>query len=266
MTSSERPLPSLFDLTGRVALLTGGTGHLGPSMAEALAEAGATVLLTSRDARKAHSVARDLPHAESAGHRGFAFDQTVPQAAMSCLAEAVRVGGEVDILVCNAHDADPLDWRGSRGERFEAAARQGGCLFELARGVRNSAVQRKAAASIVFVGSMYGTVGSYPDVYEGIAPINPPTYQFLKAGMIQLTRHLAVCWGRDGVRVNCLSPGPFPSPAVNETLKERLRTRSPLGRLGSPDELKGALLFLASDASSYVTGQNLLVDGGWTAW
>jgi gluconate 5-dehydrogenase len=83
---------------------------------------------------------------------------------------------------------------------------------------------------------------------------------------VQLTRNLAVTWARDGVRVNCLSPGPFPGPAAPAEMVARLVTKSPLGRMGRPAELKGALVFLASDASSYVTGQNLLVDGGWTAW
>ena len=81
-----------------------------------------------------------------------------------------------------------------------------------------------------------------------------------------MARHLAVYWAKDGVRVNCLSPGPFPGPAANATMVERLEAKSPMGRMGRPEEMKGALVFLASEASSYVTGQNLLVDGGWTAW
>jgi gluconate 5-dehydrogenase len=84
--------------------------------------------------------------------------------------------------------------------------------------------------------------------------------------LVQLTRHLAVYWAKDKVRVNCLSPGPFPHRSAQPVMVERLSARSPMGRMGQPHELKGALLFLASDASSYVTGQNLLVDGGWTAW
>ena len=81
-----------------------------------------------------------------------------------------------------------------------------------------------------------------------------------------MTRHLAVYWAKDGVRVNCLSPGPFPPDRVSRTMVERLCTKSPMGRMGTPAELKGAIVFLASDASSYMTGQNLVIDGGWTAW
>jgi len=88
----------------------------------------------------------------------------------------------------------------------------------------------------------------------------------LKGGIIHMTRHLAVYWAADGVRVNCLSPGPFPAEKAPAEMVERLKTKSPLGRMGLPVELKGAVVFLASDASSYVTGHNLVVDGGWTAW
>jgi len=91
-------------------------------------------------------------------------------------------------------------------------------------------------------------------------------YQALKGSIVQMTRHLAVYWAQDGVRVNCLSPGPFPGPQAPAELIDRLKTKSPLGRMGTPQELKGAIVFLASEASSYVTGQNLIVDGGWTAW
>jgi gluconate 5-dehydrogenase len=127
-------------------------------------------------------------------------------------------------------------------------------------------VQRNAPGSIVNIGSMYGQVGSYPDAYQDICGASPVSYHVLKGGIIQMTRHLAVYWARDHVRVNCLSPGPFPSPSAPEGLAERLEVKSPMGRIGQPHELKGALLLLASDAGSYMTGQNVTVDGGWTAW
>jgi gluconate 5-dehydrogenase len=113
---------------------------------------------------------------------------------------------------------------------------------------------------------MYGVVGSYPDAYAGVCAASPAAYHALKGGIVHLTRHLAVYWAKDGVRVNCLSPGPFPNPQAPAAMVERLKTKSPMGRMGLPYELKGAIVFLASDASSYMTGQNLIVDGGWTAW
>ncbi len=138
--------------------------------------------------------------------------------------------------------------------------------FLLARLLRNHLVQRQASGSVIFVGSMYGVVGSYPEAYAGIGAANPVAYQTLKAGVVQMTRHLAVYWADDRVRVNCLSPGPFPQPQAPAELIERLTQKSPLRRMGQPHELKGAVVFLASEASSYLTGHNLLIDGGWSAW
>jgi gluconate 5-dehydrogenase len=113
---------------------------------------------------------------------------------------------------------------------------------------------------------MYALVGSYPDAYAGICAASSVAYHALKGGIVQMTRHLAVYWAPDGVRVNCLIPGPFPPARIDSRLVERLCDKSPMRRVGRPFELKGAVVFLASDASSYVTGHNLVVDGGWTAW
>jgi gluconate 5-dehydrogenase len=137
--------------------------------------------------------------------------------------------------------------------------------FELARLLRNHVVERKISASIIMLGSMYGIVGSYPDAYAGMMA-SPVAYHALKGGILQMTRHLAVYWATDRVRVNSLSPGPFPAPTVSAEMVERLCSKSPMQRMGKPYELKGALVFLASDASSYMTGQNLVIDGGWTSW
>ena len=116
------------------------------------------------------------------------------------------------------------------------------------------------------LGSMYGVVGSYPETYEGVSPASPVAYHALKGGIIHMTRHLAVYWAKSGSRVNCLSPGPFPGAQAPPEMVERLCEKSPMGRMGIPSELKGALVFLASDASSYMTGQNLIIDGRLTAW
>ena len=115
------------------------------------------------------------------------------------------------------------------------------------------------------LGSMYGQVSSYPDTYKGLVPASSVAYHTLKGGVLQLTRHLAAYWAEDSVRVNSLSPGPFPAESANPEMVERLKGYSPMRRMGYPAELKGAVVFLASEASSYMTGQNLVIDGGWTA-
>jgi NAD(P)-dependent dehydrogenase (short-subunit alcohol dehydrogenase family) len=199
-------------------------------------------------------------------HLAVALDQMDEASAERGFAEAVAAAGRIDVLVNNGHEALAADWRSVTGEQFARQLANAAGYFVLARLVRDEAVKRAMPASIVMLGSMYGVVGSYPDAYEGVGPASPAAYHALKGGVIHLTRHLAVYWAKDRVRVNCLSPGPFPGPSASAEMVSRLRTKSPMARMGEPHELKGALVFLASDASSYVTGHNLAVDGGWTAW
>jgi gluconate 5-dehydrogenase len=235
-------------------------------MARALAEAGSRLAVTSRDADRARTVAERLPDPGGAGHEGFVLDQMEGGSIDRAFARIVDAMGRVDVLVNNGHEPLANDWTDVTAEQFSRQLANATGYFLLARLVRNHAVGRGAPASIIMLGSMYGLVGSYPEAYEGICPASPVAYHALKGGIIHLTRHLGVYWAKDGVRVNCLSPGPFPSPKAPAGLAERLAPRSPMGRMGLPHELKGAVVFLASDASSYMTGQNLVIDGGWTAW
>jgi gluconate 5-dehydrogenase len=263
----EPTVQELFDLTGKVALITGGMGHLGSAMSRALAEAGASVVLTSRDAARARAGAAALPQSGGARHHGIALDHMDPAALQRGFDEALGLAGRVDVLVNNGHEGlPPNDWTDVTAEQFTRQLANATGYFLLARLVRNHAVARQAPASIVLLGSMYGQVASYPDAYEGICPASPVAYHTLKGGLIHMTRHLAVYWAPDNVRVNCLSPGPFPSGKAPAAMVDRLCTKNPMHRMGRPAELKGAIVFLASDASSYMTGQNLTIDGGWTAW
>ncbi len=259
----EPTIHELFDLTGRVVLVTGGTGHLGSAMSRALAEAGATVVIASRDAERAKAAAAALP---GRGHAGVALDHMDPISIERGFLDAVAVAGRIDVLVNNGHEAQPADWTTVTAEQFNRQLANATGYFLLARLLRNHAVERKAPASIVLLGSMYGQVASYPDAYEGVCPASPVAYHALKGGIVHLTRHLAAYWAADGVRVNCLSPGPFPTDKAPPEMVERLTTKLPMKRMGRPHELKGAIVFLASDASSFMTGQNLTIDGGWTVW
>ncbi len=262
----EPTVHELFDLSGKTSLVTGASGYLGGAMARALAEAGSRVVVTSRDADRARTVAQALPDPHGAGHQGFRLDQMEAASIERDFAEIVEQAGQIDVLVNNGHEPLVNDWTDVTAEQFTGQLANATGYFLLARLVRNHAVTQGAPASIIMLGSMYGLVGSYPEAYEGICPASPAAYHALKGGIIHLTRHLAVYWARDGVRVNCLSPGPFPSPKAPAGLARQLEVHSPMRRMGLPHELKGAVVFLASDASSYVTGQNLVVDGGWTAW
>lgn len=265
--NNEPTVSDLFNLRDRVALVTGAGGHLGSALARALAEAGAQVVVTSRDSQRASEIAGSLPHsAGNPAHFGVALDQTDPVSIDRCIATVQEQAGRIDVLVNNAHEPTGKDWQSITAEEFQRHFANVTGYFLLARHVRNQAVAAQRAASIVMLGSMYGVVGSYPDAYEGIGPASPAAYHALKGGIVHLTRHLAVYWAKDHVRVNCLSPGPFPASTASPQMVERLVAKSPMGRMGEPHELKGAVLLLASDAGSYITGQNLVVDGGWTAW
>lgn len=132
-----------------------------------------------------------------------------------------------------------------------------------------AAMAKKGKGNIVLFSSMYGMGAPYPDVYKEPMIKNPIEYGVDKAGIIQMTRYLAIHWGKNSVRCNCISPGPFPNPTVQTIYPDfiqRLTEKSPMGRIGNPDEIASAIAFLLSDASSYITGHNLVVDGGWTSW
>ena len=263
---SEPTIQKLFDLTGRVALITGGSGYLGQSLSRALAEAGATVVIGSRDRNRAQSVADGLPSPGGAAHYAVTLDQLNEASLNKGFDEAVTAAGQVDILINNGQQGHALDLTNVTAEAFNKDLQNATGYFLLARRLRDHVVSRSVPGSIVMIGSMYGVVGSYPDAYDGICAASPVQYHTLKGGIVHMTRHLAVYWAKDNVRVNCLSPGPFPSEKAPPQMVERLKLKSPTGRMGEPHELKGPLLMLVSDAGSYVTGQNLLVDGGWTAW
>ena len=263
----ERSVHQLLDLTGKVAIVTGAAGWLGSAMSRALAEAGATLVVTSRDAERAAEFAATLP---GSGHIGLALSQEETDEIPGFVAEVVARLGRVDVLVNNAYGTTAPSIDSASAEDFDRAYHTGvTAYFLLAREVHTHLRERGAPGSIINIGSMYGVVASYPDAYAGLPVNSPPNYHGLKGGLIHLTRHLAVYWAKDGVRVNAISPGAFPSPKVRESQPEfidRLNGKVPMGRMGEPEELKGLIVLLASDAGGYLTGQNILVDGGWTAW
>lgn len=266
MTGREPTIAELFGLTGKTVLITGGTGHLGSAMSRALAEAGASVVLSSRFEDNAKAAIAKLPIVGKARHHALALNHMEPDTLDASFARAVSLAGQVDVLVNNGHEGDGHDWTNVNAEQFTRQLANATGYFILGRLLRDHIVQRQASGSIILLGSMYGQVASYPDAYEGVCPASPVAYHALKGGILHMTRHLAVYWARDGVRVNCLSPGPFPMARAPQAMVERLCTKLPMKRMGQPHELKGAIVFLASDASSYMTGQNMVIDGGWTAW
>src|SRR5687767_13709679 len=267
MTTTERTVTDLFSLRGRVAIVTGACGWLGSAMSRALAEVGATMVVTSRDDNQAEEFAATLP---GTGHIGLGFDQGDTDTIPSFVADVVQRLGRIDVLVNNAYGGTAPDIDTATAEDFDRSYHTGAtAYFLLAREVMAHLRARQAPGSIVNIASMYGVVASYPSAYEGLPVNSPPNYHGLKGAVVHLTRHLAAYWAPHNIRVNAISPGPFPKPETGVQMPEfikRLEQKVPLGRMGQPEELKGAVVLLASDAGSFITGQNLLVDGGWTAW
>ncbi len=260
-----------FDLAGRGIGVTGGGGHLGRALCLGLAEAGATVLACGRREAPLRAVADE---ARGAGLRGEVHwrraDVERDETFDALLDGLEELAGGVDGFVNNActNHPEPLESLSAEGVR----ATLDGVLGSIMRCTMKVAERMQArgrGGSIVNVASIYGRVSPWPGLYVGHErPHNPPAYGAAKAGLIQFTRYAACHLAHSGVRVNSLTPGAFPSPAVmaEPEFVRALEGRIPLARVGSPEDLVGPALFLLSDASSYVTGHDLVVDGGFTAW
>lgn len=264
---------TLFRLDGRVALLTGAAGHLGQHMARALAQAGALVLLNGRDAGRVSALERELTDA-GLNARALPFDVTDEAAMRAAVSRIEWEHGGLDIVVNNANIGRAGTIEKATGAQFEEAWRVAVIaafnLVQVAQPLlERSGASRRGGASVINVSSMYALVSPDPRIYGDSGSNNPPFYGPAKAGLIQLTRYLACHLAPKKIRVNAISPGPFPPEDARPSKPEffaELERKVPLGRIGAPEELAGPLLFLASDAASYVTGANLSVDGGWTAW
>ena len=264
---------ALFRLDGRVAFLSGASGLLGRAMAEGLAEAGAHVILNSRSQEKLEALASEL-RAKRYSVSVACFDITDVDAVARMVEQVTTEHGRLDVLVNNASGGRPGTIETSTVHDFEDMYRVNVlAAFQL---VKSSLPLLTAAgkaslggASIINIASMYGVVSPDPAIYGTSGANNPPYYGAAKAALIQMTRYEACHLAPRRIRCNAISPGPFPARkylAAVPAFQAKLDGKNPMGRTGDPHELRGALVFLASDASSYVTGANLAVDGGWTAW
>jgi gluconate 5-dehydrogenase len=255
-----KTLRELFDLTGRSALVTGGAGHLGSAIARALAEAGANVAVASRNVDNCKAVAAELGPNSLALPLDIGNEDTI-RGTIDAVASHF---GRLDVLVNSAYSGPRPDLESATGKDFDEALHLTITAYFVASQQAVRHMRRNGGGSIIQIASIFGMVSSYPDVVN-----SPPTYHAGKGGLVHLARYLAVYWAPDQIRVNCISPGPFPTAAGLKEKADYYRGMSeqvPMKRLGRDWEIKGAAVFLASEASSFMTGHNLVLDGGWTAW
>ncbi len=252
-------LPSLFDLAGRVAIVTGGSRGLGLEIAEGLAEAGARLMIC---ARRDEWLTPALAELRARGYtvEGLPCDVSRPDDVQAVVDKTMQAYGRLDILINNAG----ITWAAPAAEMPIEKWRKvidvnltGAFLFSQAAGRE---MLKAGYGRIINVASIAGLIASVHGPHYA-------AYAASKAGLMGLTRELAASWGRQGIRVNAIAPGYFHSRLADgaiEMVEPELKATSPLGRVGADGELKGVVVFLAADASNYVTGQVVVVDGGWS--
>jgi NAD(P)-dependent dehydrogenase (short-subunit alcohol dehydrogenase family) len=273
VAENEFALTNWWSLSGRTAVVIGGSGWLGLPIAAFLLEAGADVVIVGRDSDKLNSAKEILSRFEDrVSLRKCDVSQTDEVRALSRSLENTRL--PVSILVNSFQASLPPESDVSTDHDFPSyigreIAAHWRVIFELTP-LLSVAQTTLGDASIINICSMYGKVSPQPAMYADTGiPVNPLFYGVSKAGLLQMTRWLAVSLASRKIRVNSISPGPFPQEAVQQESSKFINSiskRVPLGRIGRREEIGPAVVFLASTGASYITGSDLAVDGGWTAW
>jgi len=264
-----KTLKELMNLSGRVALITGGSGYVGSTAGQSLAELGAKVAVLDIEQEKCDAVATELSETHKVDCVGLGVDLSVTDEIATVPARVKERLGRLDIIINSAaYTANVPGWAVSFEEQsvgpWDRAMRVNTTsAFLLGQAAEDLLVQSEHG-SVLFVSSIYGIVGPDMRLYEGTGMNNAAGYAAAKGGLLQLMRYLATVLAPQ-VRVNAISPGGIWRNQP-EQFHERYKARTPLGRMATEEDLKGAIAYLASDLSNYVTGHNLIIDGGWTAW
>lgn len=259
---------NLFSLNGKVVLISGGAGHLGSAMSDGFVQYGATVYIASRNIGKNAEYANYLSKKYKTNVFSEQFDTTDMNSVQSAVKRILEKEERIDVLVNNSYSGKTGDMTSvSEAAWLDSFDGSIHSTFRVTKAVLPSMVSQKSG-SIINISSMYGVVSPNPEIYGDSGQNNPPQYGAAKAAIIQFTRYLAGHYGKEGIRANTISPGPFPNSEgqKNQHFISELNKKNPLNRIGNPNDLKGVAILLASDASSYITGQNICVDGGWTIW
>lgn len=266
-----------FSLKGKNAIITGGSGILGAHFCKGLADAGANIAVVDINIEKATELANSIENDYGVSAKAIYCDLTSEQSVKEMVEKIVAEFKTIDILHNNAagkssdlnaffapfEEYDFNQWKEIMSTNLDS-------MFLVAKYVGKVMKNQGTGGSIIQTSSIYGVMGPDNRIYEGSyyldRQINTPAiYSASKGGVVALTKYLATYWAKDGIRVNTITPGGVES-GQNEKFKQNYGNRIPLGRMAQAEEMVGALIYLASDASSYVTGQNILIDGGLSAW
>ncbi|WIW71082.1 SDR family oxidoreductase [Anaerosinus gibii] len=262
-------IDNIFSLKNKTIVITGGAGHLGKAMSEALAAFGANLFIVGYDEDKNKKYAMNLKDKYKLDVCiGGNIDLKDEDSIKIQLANIIDKTGKIDILINNAafscagkvENMTNDDWCKGIDGTING-------VFRVTKYTLQQMIKQQYG-NIINIASMYGMVAPDSRIYGNSGFNNPANYGAGKAAIIQFTKYLATTYGNKNIRANSISPGPFPSCEVqkNKEFIKNLSSKNPLGRIGRPEDLQGIIVLLASDASSYLTGQNIAVDGGWTAW
>ena len=253
-----------FNLKGRIALVTGGAGLYGSTISTALGEAGANVVIASRNLNKCEKVAKEL-RSKNLDVIAMSLDLSVKDSIAALKDKIINTYGKIDILFNNAVARKGGSMKTMTAEEWEETMKINSTGLFLCSKIFIEEMIKGKSGSVTNISSIYGVVGPNFGIYGNTDMTSPADYSFAKGGMIAFTKYLATYYAKYNIRVNCISPGGLftnqPREFVNNYIK-----RTPLARMANKNDLKGAAVFLASDASAYITGHNLVVDGGWTIW
>lgn len=254
----------LFNLKGRIALVTGGAGLYGSTISSVLGESRATVVIASRNLNKCEKVAKNLRD-KNLDVVAMPLDLSREDSIIALKDKIITAYGKIDILFNNAVARKGGSIKTMTAEEWEETMKVNSTALFLCSKIFIEEMVKRKSGSVVNISSIYGIVGPDFSIYDNTGMTAPANYSFAKGGMIAFTKYLATYYARYNIRVNCISPGGLFTNQPEEFVKNYIK-RTPLARMANKDDLKGAAVFLASDASAYITGHNLVVDGGWTIW
>ena len=278
--AKKKNIQELFELKGQVAVITGGAGFLGKQHSQAIFEAGGIPIMVDIDAKALQAAKKYLKQKFDCSVETIRCDITKPTALKKLVSKLDKKYGRIDILINNAANNPKMEDKKKTGfsnlenfplKQWEADIKVGLTGVFLCSQIIGTYMAKKKRGVIINMASNLGMVSPDQRIYKKKSVpknkqiVKPVTYSAVKGALINLTRYLATYWAEDGVRVNSISPGGMENGQAKDFVK-KYSSRVPMNRMAQLNEYQGSIIFLCSDASSYMNGANLVVDGGWTAW